>query len=108
VLLFSTLRRRTLRRLTLLSALLLSTSCAVVPPTVSLRMKGNVPDASVTIDDELVGTLALVQKRGVALPHGPHRITVEKPGFFPVDRLVEARPGQEPIHLEVALEPVPE
>ena len=66
------------------------------PATVSLRMKGNAPDAFVTIDDMQIGALAFVAKRGVALPPGKHRITVEKPGFFPWDRLVEAREGIRP------------
>jgi hypothetical protein len=74
--------------------------------TVSLRLRGTPPDASVTIDDKYVGALAFVAKRGVALPPGQHRVTIEKPGFFPVDRLVDAK--SEPVTLEVKLEPVPD
>ncbi len=91
-----------------LGALVASAGCAVVPSTVSLRMRGNVPDASVTIDDENVGSMEVVQKRGVALPLGVHRITVDKPGYFPVDQLVEARPGSPPIQVDVVLEPIPD
>jgi hypothetical protein len=91
-----------------LASLVASTGCAVVPSTVSLRMRGNVPDASVTIDDENVGSMELVQKRGVALPLGVHRITVDKPGYFPVDQLVEAKPGSPPIQVDVVLEPIPD
>ena len=90
------------------ASLLALEGCAVVPSTVSLRMRGNVPDASVTIDDENVGPMAVVQKRGVALPLGVHRITVEKPGYFPVDQLVEAKPGSPPIQVDVVLEPIPD
>ncbi|WP_437962116.1 PEGA domain-containing protein [Sorangium sp. So ce119] len=78
------------------------------PATVSLRMKGNVPDASVTIDDQYVGALAFVAARGVALPPGTHRITVEKVGYFAWDRLVEARSGDPPVHLQVQMTRVPE
>jgi hypothetical protein len=75
--------------------------------TTSLRVKGNVPDASVTIDDQYVGALAYVARRGVALPPGKHRITVEKAGYFPWDKLVEAE-GKTPIHLDVELTKIPD
>ncbi|MDI3285286.1 PEGA domain-containing protein [Polyangium sp. 15x6] len=88
---------------------LLAAACAPsAPATVSLRVKGNAPDASVTIDDMYIGALAFVAKRGVALPPGKHRITVEKPGFFPWDKLVEAREGDPPIRLEVDLVKIPD
>ena len=53
-------------------------------------MSGNVTDASVTIDDIYLGSLSYVQKRGVAVPPGKHRLTVEKVGYFPWDKLIEA------------------
>lgn len=81
---------------------------ARAPRTVSLRVVGDPPDASVTIDDIHVGTLRAVAARGVALPPGTHRLTVEAPGYFPVDRLVEAREGDAPIKLELRLVPVPD
>ena len=62
----------------------LSACVARTPATVSLRVKGNVPDASVTIDDQYIGALAYVAAHGVALPPGAHRITVEKAGYFAV------------------------
>jgi hypothetical protein len=37
---------------------------------------------------------------------GQHRITVEKEGYFPWDKLVEA--DRQPIHLEVELVPIPD
>lgn len=76
------------------------------PATVSLRLAGKPGDASVTINDRYVGALAFVAKRGVALPPGKHRITVEKAGYFPWDRLVDAKDG--PQRLEVVLEPIPD
>jgi hypothetical protein len=74
--------------------------------TVSMRLKGNVRDASVTVDDQYIGALAFVASRGVALPPGEHRITVEKAGYFPWDRLVEA--NEAPIHLDVVLTKIPD
>jgi hypothetical protein len=81
-------------------------ACATVPATASLRVKGALPDASVTIDDQYVGALAFVAARGVALPPGKHRITVEKTGYFPWDKVVEAK--DEPIHLDVILTKIPD
>lgn len=88
-------------------ALLLLSGCAPAkPPTVSLRMAGNVKDALVTVDDQLLGSVAFVEKHGVALPPGKHRLTVEKPGYFPFDQLVDAK--DRPVQVQVQLEPVPD
>jgi len=76
--------------------------------TVSLRLQGNLPDATVVIDDQNLGSLAFVQSRGVALPIGVHRISVTAPGYFPWDRAVEAKHGGPIIRLDVALTPVPD
>jgi hypothetical protein len=76
--------------------------------TVSLRMQGTPPEASVVIDEELVGQLDFVQAHGVALPPGLHHVTVKAGGYFPMDREVEAKPGSPPIRLEVALTAVPD
>ncbi len=76
-------------------------------PTSSLRLHGSPPDASVTIDEELVGPLAVVAARGVALPEGTHQVTVEAPGFFPWDRLVKADKSTAGKRLDVAVELVP-
>lgn len=81
---------------------------ARTPETVSLRMQGKVPDASVTIDDQYLGALAFVAKRGVAMPPGKHRVTVEKAGYFPWDKLVEAKPGSGPVVLTVELTKIPD
>ena len=97
-----------MRRLAFLAAsFALWAGCAAAPGrTVSLRVKGNVGDASVTIDDQYIGALAYVAAHGVALPPGRHRVTVEKIGFFPWDRLVEA--SAEPIQLDVQLTRIPD
>jgi hypothetical protein len=96
-------------RLALTAALAGTVSCHLIastPPTVSLRMQGNVADAQVTIDDIPVGALAYVTARGVALPPGRHRVTVEKSGYFPWDALVEANDA--PIYLQVTMVPIPD
>ena len=86
-----------------------TTGCAPqTPDTVSLRVQGADADASVTVDDQYLGALAYVAKRGVALPPGQHRVTVEKAGYFPWDRLVTARSGVGPIVLTVELRRIPD
>ncbi|MBK9263719.1 MAG: PEGA domain-containing protein [Polyangiaceae bacterium] len=104
-------RRRFFRQTVVATACvcLVATACEPTrPATVSLRVAGNVPDAHVTVDDQYLGALAYVAKRGVALPPGQHRITVEKTGFFAWDRVVVAREGDPPIKLDVVLVEIPD
>ncbi len=85
------------------------TACAPTrPPTVSLRVSGNVRDAHVTVDDQYLGAFAFVAKKGVALPPGQHRITVEKAGYFAWDKVVVANEGDPPIKLDVILVEIPD
>jgi hypothetical protein len=63
-------------------------------------------NASVSIDENYIGPLHVVAAHGVRLPVGTHRITVEKDGYFPFDRLVTA--DRDDIRLVVPLEPVPD
>jgi PEGA domain len=63
-------------------------------------------DASVYIDEQFVGFLGVVVARGVRLPEGQHRISVEKVGYFPWDRLVVS--DRQPIALNVELRKIPE
>jgi hypothetical protein len=94
-----------MKRCAVLVAALVVAGC---PPTAktSLRVGGAPLDASVTIDDQYIGAFAFVQAHGVALPPGKHRITVEKPGYFPWDKVVEGH--GELIRLDVAMVKVPE
>ncbi len=63
-------------------------------------------DASVIIDEELIGPLYWVAANRIRLPEGEHRITVQREGYFPWDHIVKA--DREPIRLTVTLEPVPD
>jgi hypothetical protein len=63
-------------------------------------------DASVIIDEQYVGPLGFVAAHGVRLPLGEHRISVEKNGYFPFDRLVRA--DRDDIAISVKLEPMPD
>lgn len=64
------------------------------PQTVSLRLHADSEaplDALVTVDDQILGPLSYVVAHGVALPHGRHRISIEKQGYFPFDHIVETK-----------------
>lgn len=75
--------------------------------SMSVKLSARSPgDASVFIDEEYVGPLGYVAAHGVRLPVGEHRVTVQKDGFFPWDRLVVA--DREAVRLDVDLEPVPD
>jgi hypothetical protein len=94
--------------LALAAWLLLGCQPSVVP-SVSLsfkRTQGTPWDAGVWIDEEFIGPLSYVAGHGVRLPEGKHRITVQKEGYFPYDRLVVA--SKQPVALDVTLEPVPD
>lgn len=78
------------------------------PTTVSIRMVGSPPNASVTIDDIFVGRLDAVVARGVALPVGTHRVSVEAPGYLPWDKVIEAKEGAGPVRLDVHLLAIPD
>ena len=78
---------------------------AAVPLRVE-RAADSPRDASVYIDEQFVGLLGVVAARGVRLPEGEHRITVEKVGYFPWDERVIS--DREPLFLRVDLRKIPQ
>ena len=91
-------------------ALALVTGCGpAVTPAVTLRVERaptTPKDASVTIDEQYIGPLSVVAARGVRIPLGQHRISVEKNGYFPFDAIVTS--DRDDVLLKVNLEPVPD
>jgi len=86
-------------------------AAAPAPKMVSLRFTGTPENASVFVDDILLGPLDVVTARGVAVPAGVHHVTVQAEGYFPDDRVVEAPPTAgppTPIVLTFALKKLPE
>jgi hypothetical protein len=78
-------------------------------PAVSLKIQRTPEtprDASVMIDEEYIGPLGIVAARGVRVPIGEHRISIEKTGYFPYDQLIVS--DREDILLKVKLEPIPD
>lgn len=98
-----------MRRAVAVVALAVLGACrpAKEPKHVSLRLVGSPASATVTIDDIFVGRLETVQARGVALPVGVHHLSVEAPGYFPFDKVIEANEGS-PVRVEVRLVAVPD
>ena len=74
--------------------------------TVLMHMQGEQTDALVTINDRYVGKLGEIVRRGIKLPPGSYRVTVEMVGYFPYDELVEVE--EEPVTLSVKLVPIPD
>jgi hypothetical protein len=70
------------------------------------RDKGTPGSALVSIDERFVGTLAYVERRGVRLPEGRHRISVEKSGYLPYDAILVS--DREPLTLRVELVRLPD
>jgi hypothetical protein len=79
---------------------------------VSVRLRGGPPNASVTVDDLLIGPLDVVQARGFAVAPGKHHVSVEANGYFPRDVVVDARPegpdAKRPVIVDVGLTPIPD
>jgi hypothetical protein len=75
-------------------------------PTVLLHMQGEQTEALVTVNDRYMGKLGEVVRRGIRLPAGSYRVTVEMVGCFPYDELVEVQ--EEPLTLQVKLVPIPD
>ncbi len=76
-------------------------------PRVLLRLDGNVDRALVTVNDRYIGRLEQLRTRGIALPPGEYRITVEQVGYFPWDRLIYVE-DQPELEMDVQLTPIPD
>lgn len=76
------------------------------PRMVSLRFTGGAPNATMTIDDIAIGPFELIARRGIALPAGEHRISVEANGYFPWDKIVAAETS--PTMVDVRMIKIPE
>jgi hypothetical protein len=104
--------RATTRNLGALLALALVACSNVIvgtagrPQSVPVRLHGTPGEATVTLDDQRVGPLAVVAARGMRVPPGHHRMTIEAAGYLPFDTTFEAEDAV--VNLQVALVPIPE
>jgi len=63
-------------------------------------------DALVYVDEQYIGTLGFVAQRGVRVPEGQHRVSVEKAGYHPYDTLIVS--DRQPIALKVSMLKLPD
>jgi len=75
------------------------------PPTGGLRLEGAPPDALVTIDESLAGTIRQLGELPVLLHPGTYRVQVAAPGCFTWYGEVEVGATVEPLRVELRLIP---
>jgi len=71
----------------------LCASCAHGPAGVALHVEANVPEATVWVDDVLVGSASEWAHEGRHLRAGFHRIEIRAPGFYSVFQEIEQPDG---------------
>lgn len=69
---------------------------------VPFRVEGNVPDATVWVDDQLVGSVTAVAKQGTFLRAGFHRVEVRHPDYYSYFAEVTPKQG-EPVLIHAEL-----
>lgn len=96
---------RTSRLSRLAFLLVLGGACATAPaprPSMRLRLDGRVLDATVWVDDHLAGTLGdLMQRGGVVLPGGYHRVEIRHPAYYSAYREFERDGGEETLSVRL-------
>jgi len=72
-------------------------SCATLGSpknSVPFRVEVNVPDATVWVDDHLVGSVAVLTGTGTFLRLGFHRVEIRHPDYYSYFKEVEPRAGE--------------
>jgi len=92
-----------------LASLLLFASCGVQnvrEPPARLQVIAEPENARVYVDERYMATARVLERRPQQLRTGPHRVTIEAPGFFPHDVEVDLPSGTTTIR--ISLRAVPE
>lgn len=95
-------------RASLFGALITAAVGCAGPKPIIVPIAGSPDDALVHVNDTYRGKLSRLEKSGLPLLPGEHRITIEANGFFPHDQLIELAPDVPPAPIAVDLEPVPD
>jgi hypothetical protein len=97
------------RLLALFASLALVGACATTMPrgAVSFRVDANVADATVWVDDVLVGRAADWAKDGKHIKAGFHRIEIRHPGYYSFFQEVELPEGSH-VNVNAQLRPIVE
>ena len=77
----------------LLASWLAAASCAHGPTGVALQVEANVPEATIWVDDVLIGNVAAWARDGRHIRAGFHRVEIRAPGYYSVYQEVEQRDG---------------
>jgi hypothetical protein len=62
---------------------------------IALRVESNVKEASVLIDDRLVGRVSDLANSAKRLPAGFHRLEIRHPGYYSYFQEIEMKGGEE-------------
>lgn len=62
--------------------------------SVPLRVEVNVPDATVWVDDHLVGSVAVLSRPGTFLRLGFHRIEIRHPDYYSFFDEIQPKAGE--------------
>ena len=89
-----------------LLALLITSACAK-EELVFVRIQGQPGGALVYIDDRYIGQLEQLQARGIKMPEGEYRLTIQEVGYFPHDQLLLVNKSKVP-RITVRLTPIPD
>ncbi|HZO16700.1 MAG TPA: PEGA domain-containing protein [Polyangiaceae bacterium] len=87
--------------------LLLVTSACAKEELVFVRIQGQPGGALVYIDDRYIGRLEQLQARGIEMPEGEYRLTIQEVGYFPHDQLLLVNKSKVP-RITVRLTPIPD
>jgi hypothetical protein len=101
---------RSLAPLTLAALLALAAACATMSPAggaVAFRVDSNVPDATVWIDDVLVGTTTDWARDGKHIRPGFHRVEIRHPGYYSFFQEIDLPDGGQTI-IKAQLRPLVE
>jgi hypothetical protein len=88
-----------------LGSLLASCAHAPTPGGVALQVTTNVPEATLWVDDVLVGTVSGWAREGRHLRAGFHRVEIRAPGYYSVFQEVQQADGGQAV-IKATLRPL--
>ncbi|HEY4188514.1 MAG TPA: hypothetical protein VGP07_25795 [Polyangia bacterium] len=86
-----------MHRFLLLALVVGFVSCATIGSprnSVPFRVEVNVPDATVWVDDHLVGSVAVLARAGTFLRVGFHRVEIRHPDYYSFFEEVQPKSGE--------------
>jgi hypothetical protein len=86
-------------KVTLVAAIVTGVACAHAIPygAVAFRVESNVPDATVWVDDVLIGKATDWAKEGHHIRAGFHRLEVRHPGYYSFFEEIELPEGSQAV-----------